>query len=88
MGSTGGGQFGQNNQKLHENYKIGIFWVKTVAGDLGGQTSNSPLGETLLYIYIYIYIYIYVVYVVMSVIQVEKQQCLFLMPSLANCYHK
>ena len=55
MGSTGGEQFGQNDQKLHENYKIGIFWVKTVAGDLGGQTNNSPLGETLLYIYIYIY---------------------------------
>ena len=30
--------------------------------------------------YIYMYIYIY-----MSVIQVEKQQCLFLMPSLTNC---
>ena len=71
MGSTGGGQFGQNDQKLHENYKIGIFWVKTVAGDLGGKPTIP-----------------HVVYVVMSVIQVEKQQCLFLMPSLANCYHK
>ena len=28
----------------------------------------------------YIYIYIY-----MSVIQVAKQQCLFVMPSLTNC---
>ena len=28
MRSTGGGQFGQNGQKLHENDKIGIFGPK------------------------------------------------------------
>ena len=33
-----------------------------------------------MYMYIYIYIYIY-----MSVIQVAKQQCLFVMPCLTNC---
>ena len=40
MWLTGGArQFGQNGQKLHENYKIGIFGSKTVGGgeDMGGQ---------------------------------------------------
>ena len=35
MESTGrGGQFGQNGQKLHENYKIDILWV-------GGSTQSA-----------------------------------------------
>ena len=58
MGSTFRGQFGQNGQKLNENYKIGILWVKSVGGTWGGgQTiflasggdppSLPSLGETL-----------------------------------------
>ena len=36
MGSTGGGgQFGQNGQKVHENDKIGIFRSKQWRGDMG-----------------------------------------------------
>ena len=36
------GQFGQNGQKLHENYKIKlIFWV------VEGSSQFPPLGETL-----------------------------------------
>ena len=27
-----GVHFGQNGQKLHENDKIGVFWVKIVEG--------------------------------------------------------
>ena len=30
--STAGGHFGQNGQKLHENDKISVFWVKIVEG--------------------------------------------------------
>ena len=37
-----------------------------------------------MYIYIDLFIYIYIC-IYMSVIQVEKQQCLFLMPPLTNC---
>ena len=37
MGSTGGSQFGQNGQKLHENYKIEISESKQWE-DMGGQT--------------------------------------------------
>ena len=43
MGSTCGGQFGQNCQKLHENYKIDIFRAK----QWGGSPQSTPLGETL-----------------------------------------
>ena len=43
MGSTGGGQFGENGQKLHENDKIGIFWSKQW-GDMGGQANFSGSG--------------------------------------------
>ena len=39
MGSTGGGQFGQNSQKLHENDKIDIFGSKQW-GDMGGGQAN------------------------------------------------
>ena len=60
MGSTGGGgQFGQNGQKLYENYKISILGSKQ-RGDMGGKPSFRvvggdppqsppvpPLGETL-----------------------------------------
>ena len=56
LGSTsGGGQFGQNGQKLHENDKIGIFGSKqwgegeTWRGEgrpisrvVGGSPSNPP----------------------------------------------
>ena len=35
MGSTGGGQFGQNGQKLRENYKIGILESKQWKGNGG-----------------------------------------------------
>ena len=52
-----GGHFGQNWQKLNENYKINIFMAKQW-GDMGGQVNFSgsggipsqshPLGETLL----------------------------------------
>ena len=52
----GEGQFGQNCQKLHENYIIIIFWAKQW-GDMGGGKAifqvvggySSPLqlGETL-----------------------------------------
>ena len=55
-GQLVGGQFEQNGQKLHENDKIGIFWVKIVGGHGGGQANFSvsggsppsppPLGET------------------------------------------
>ena len=61
LGSTsGGGQIGQNGQKLHENDKIDQnSGVKTVGGAWGGQAnilgsagdpppSPSPVGETLL----------------------------------------
>ena len=55
-----GGQFGQNGQKPHENYKIGIFGSKQwgEGGDMGGKSifrvlggippQFPPLGETLL----------------------------------------
>ena len=32
MGSTCGAQFGQNGQKLHENYKIIVFGAKQWGG--------------------------------------------------------
>ena len=35
MGLTGGGQFGQNGQKLHENYKVGILGSKQWRGTWG-----------------------------------------------------
>ena len=40
VGSTGGGtiQCKQNDQKLHENYKINIFWVD-MGGDMGEQAN-------------------------------------------------
>ena len=39
MGSTGGGgQFGHNGQKLHENDKIGIFGSKQWWEDMGGTS--------------------------------------------------
>ena len=58
MGSTGGGgHFGQNGQKLHENDKIGIFGSKQSGGHGRGEANFSgsggdppsppPLGETL-----------------------------------------
>ena len=37
-GEGGGSQFGQNGQKLHENYKISIFWSKQ-SGDMGMQAN-------------------------------------------------
>ena len=50
-----GGQFGQNDQKLHENDKIGISGSKQWGGDKpifqvvgGGDPPPPPLGETLL----------------------------------------
>ena len=52
----GGGAFGQNGQKLHENYKTGIFGSKQWGVGWGrGVTSQffewwgdpPPLGETL-----------------------------------------
>ena len=30
------GQFGQSGQKLHENFKIGLFGPKKGEGDMGG----------------------------------------------------
>ena len=47
-------QFEQNGQKLHENYKINIFWGKAVE-DMRGQVGVTSLptrlppllGETL-----------------------------------------
>ena len=57
MGLNGGGQFGLNGQKLHENEKISIFWVKAVEGHggqviflaSGGGSPQSPqLEETLI----------------------------------------
>ena len=57
MGSTGGEQFGQNSQKLHESYQIDIFGSKE-CGEHGGQAnfpveggslvSSHPLWEPLL----------------------------------------
>ena len=44
MVSTCGEQFGQNGQKLHENYKINILGSKQTEG-VGGQ---APVGEILL----------------------------------------
>lgn len=44
MVSTCGKQFGQNRQKLHENYKIHILGSKQTEG-VGGQ---APVGEILL----------------------------------------
>ena len=38
MASTVGGQFGENYQKLLENYKISIFGSKQW-GDMGGQAN-------------------------------------------------
>ena len=40
MGSTGGGQFGQNDQKMHENYKISIFGSKQWGGGMRGDQAN------------------------------------------------
>ena len=52
MGLTcGGGKFGQNGQKLYENYKINILGAKQW-GDkpyfcvVGGSPPVPPLGET------------------------------------------
>ena len=42
----GAGKFGQNDQKLHENYKIGILGSKQ-RGDMGGQTSFLGSGRIL-----------------------------------------
>ena len=39
-----GGQFGQNSQKLHENYKIGIFGSKQWEEDMWGQANFSGSG--------------------------------------------
>ena len=39
-----GGQFWQNGQKLHENYKIGIFGSKQW-GDMEGQANFSGSGR-------------------------------------------
>ena len=53
------GQFGQNGQKLHENYKIGIFgqnWGGGQANFLGSGGEIPPvppLGETLVSHYDY-----------------------------------
>ena len=44
MWSTGGGQFGQDGQKLHENYKIGILEWKQWRGTWGGQANFSGSG--------------------------------------------
>ena len=54
---VGGGGFGQNGQKLHENYKINILGAKQW-GDMEGQAnflvsggdppSPPPLEETLM----------------------------------------
>ena len=59
MGSTGGGQFGENGQKLRENYKIGILGSKQERKGNGGDqliflvvgifSPVSPPGETLDY---------------------------------------
>ena len=38
-----GGQFGQNDQKLHENYKISVFGSEQW-GDMGGQSNFSCSG--------------------------------------------
>ena len=38
---VGGGQFGQNGQKLHENYKIGIFGSKFFGG--GAWGGDKPI---------------------------------------------
>ena len=51
MGSTGGGQFGQNGQKLRENYKIGILGSNS-GKEMGGSANflpRLPTGETLDY---------------------------------------
>ena len=37
MGSTGGGQFGKNDQKLHENHKINIFGSNQWLGTWGDK---------------------------------------------------
>ena len=51
----GGGQFGQNGQKLNENYKINLFGAKEWRGYWGRQANflgsgggfpQFPLGET------------------------------------------
>ena len=44
MRSTGGGQFGEIGQKLHEKYKIGISGSKQWRGDMGGQANFSGSG--------------------------------------------
>ena len=45
MGSAGWGEFGQNGQKLHENYKISIFGSKQRGGDgHGGQANFLIIG--------------------------------------------
>ena len=40
-----GGQFGQNGQKLHENYKIGIFESKQWGGGGGDKPIFWVVGE-------------------------------------------
>ena len=46
MGSTGGGgQFGQNGQKLCENDKICIFGSKQWGEDMGGGQANFSASE-------------------------------------------
>ena len=46
MGRFVGRQFGQNRQKLHENYKITIFVTKRW-GDIDGQVNFSGSGGIL-----------------------------------------
>ena len=45
MGSTGGGQFEQTGQKVHENYKINIFWSKQWGGGGGGGGGEGTWGK-------------------------------------------
>ena len=60
-----GGQFGQNDQKLHEKHKIWIFWSKHCGwGWMGDEQANFlgsgrdppdfyPLGKRLRFFYLF-----------------------------------
>ena len=67
MGSTGGGQFGQNGQKLHGYYKISIFGSKQW-GDMGGTSQffrwgDTPIPQPPVYMFLlYKYFYLYYLY--------------------------
>ena len=73
MGSTGGGQFGQNDQKLLENYNISIFGSKQWLGTwgdkpifpvVGGGVPPVPptRGDSVTYMYVVYVVYVYVSY--------------------------